>query len=86
MNYSYDFIGGFGLKLGLLYFGEAYTNYDNIEKIPQSLDFNLSMYYELFRNFNLTLAFENLLNDKYYYFRNYEAKPFDVLAGFEFRW
>ncbi|MCB0732039.1 MAG: hypothetical protein KDC88_13500 [Ignavibacteriae bacterium] len=86
MNYSYDFIGGFGLKLGLLYFGEAYTNYDNTEKIPQSLDFNLSMYYELFRNFNLTLAFENLLNDKYYYFRNYEAKPFDVLAGFEFRW
>jgi len=68
------------------YFNESYTNIDNTNKIHDKLDVGTSFYYEMFRNFKLTLAFENLLNDKYYYFRNYEAKPIDVLAGFEFRW
>ncbi len=86
MHYAYDWNFGFGINLGLVYFNDSYTDYENTEKIPETLDVSASFYYELFRNFKLTLAFENLLGDKYYYFRNYEAKPFDILAGFEFRW
>jgi outer membrane receptor protein involved in Fe transport len=70
----------------MLYFSEAYTDYLNDNKIPAQLDLNLSLNYKLFRKFQLTLDFENLLNDKYYYFRNYKAKPIDILFGFEFRW
>lgn len=86
LNYSFNWEYGFGFKISMLYFSEAYTDYINDNKIPAQLDLNLSLNYELFRKFQLTLDFENLLNDKYYYFRNYKAKPIDILFGFEFRW
>lgn len=86
LNYSYNWDFGFGFNIGLVYFGEAYTDYENNNSIPESIDINASLYYELFRNFKLTLDLENILNNKYYYFRNYKAKPIDVLVGFEFRW
>lgn len=85
-TYSYTWENGFGINLGLTYFNKAYTDIENSESIPESININTSFYYELFNNFKVTLAFENLLNNDYYYFRNYEAKPFDILAGFEFRW
>ena len=85
-NYSYDWSNGFGMQLGLDYFSESFTDLENSEKIPEQIDLNLLLYYELFENFDLRLQFENLLNSDYYYYRNYKAKPFDVLAGFEFRW
>ena len=85
-NYAYNWQMGFGVKLGLEYYNKSYSDYDNKNKIPEILNLSTSFYYEFFNNFKLTLAFENLLNDKYYFYRNYEAKPFDVLAGFEFRW
>ena len=86
LNYSYDWANGFGLQVGLDYFSESYTNLENSEKIPEQIDLNLLLYYELFENFDLRLQFENLLDSDYFYYRNYKAKPFDVLAGFEFRW
>ncbi len=86
LNYRYDWNNIFGLSLGLLYLNEAYLDYKNENKIPESLNLKSLFYYELFKNFKITLEFENLLNEKYYYFRNYRAKPFDVLAGFEFKW
>lgn len=86
LNYLFDWDFGFGLNLGLNYYNESYSDYENQEKIPESFNVNANFYYEMFNNFKVTLAFENLLDDKYYYFRNYQAKPFDVLAGFEFRW
>ena len=85
-NYSYDWANGFGIQLGLNYFSESYTNLDNNNKIPEEINLNLLFHYELFQNFDLRLEFENLLDNDYYYYRNYKAKPFDVLAGFEFRW
>lgn len=86
LHYAYDWQMGFGLNFGITYFSESYTDYENTVKIPESFNISASFYYELFRNFKLTLAFENILNDKYYYFKNYEAKPIDVMGGFEFRW
>ena len=86
LHYSYDWNYGYGLNIGLIYFGKAYTDYENNNSIPEAIDLNASFYYELFKNFKLTLALENILNNKYYYFRNYEVKPIDLLLGFEFRW
>ena len=86
INYAYNWNMGAGFKVGLEYLNKAYTDYDNKNEIPEIVNLSTSIYYELFNNFKLTLAFENLLNDKYYYYRNYEAKPFDILAGFEFKW
>lgn len=86
VNYIFDWNFGLGLNLGLTYYNQSYSDYENENKIPESFDLHANFYYEMFRNFKVTLAFENLLDDKYYYFRNYQAKPFDVLAGFEFRW
>jgi len=86
LNYGYNWSLGFGLKLGLNYFSEAYSDYDNNAKIPSKIDLTASFYYELFKNFKLTLGLENILNEKYYYFRNYKAKPIDILVGAEFRW
>ena len=86
LHYSYDWDYGYGFNIGLEYFGEAYTDYENKNSIPESVDLNASFYYELFKNLKITLALENILNNKYYYFRNYEVKPLDLLVGFEFRW
>lgn len=85
-NYSYNWNVGVGLKLGLEYYNKAYTDYKNLDEIPEAINLSASFYYELFENFKLTLDLENLLDDRYYFFRNYEAKPIDILAGFEFRW
>jgi len=86
LKYSYDWENGFGINFGLIYFNKAYTNIENAETIPETINANTSLYYELFRNFKITLSLENLFNNDHYYYRNYEAKPFDILAGFEFRW
>ncbi len=86
LTYMYNFNSVFGTKLELNYHNGAFSNNTNTEKIPEMLDVSLSGYYKIFRNFNFTLALENLLDNKYYYYQNYKAKPFDVLAGFEFRW
>lgn len=86
LHYSYNWNSKFGIKLKLNYFSDSYSDLDNLNKIPEVMDMGASFYYELFTNFNLNLDFENLLDDKYYYFRNYRAKPFDMLIGFDFRW
>ena len=74
------------MLLNLNYYDQSYVNLENTEKIPEQINLGASFYYEMFRNFRLTLEFENLLDDKYYYLRNYRAKPIDVLLGFEYRW
>jgi len=84
-NYSYSWTD-FEVKLKLNYFSESFTDFLNTNKIPAKINAGIDLSYEIFENFDLTLSLQNLLNDKYYYFRNYKAKPFDLIAGFEFRW
>lgn len=85
-NYFYNWFKKFGIKLGLYFDDETFSDFQNTEKISAKLNASASFYYNIFNNFNVTLDFDNLFNDKYYYFKNYEAKPFDVLLGFEFKW
>ncbi len=86
VNYSYNWRSGFGIHLGLDYYNKSYADYENSITIPSMVDLSASFYYEFFENLKLTLKFENLLNDEYYYFRNYKAKPLDLIFGAEFRW
>ena len=86
LNYRYDMATGFGIKLTLFYFGETFTSLSNENRLSERIDLGAAFYYSLFNNFNVTLEFQNLLDNDYFYFKNYRAKPFDVLAGFEFRW
>lgn len=86
LNYSYAFPFGLNIKLGLNYYGESYADYENTNKIPSAFDLSTSFDYEIFKNFKLIFEFENLLNDEYYYYRNYKAKPIDLIIGGEFRW
>ncbi|MBI1931384.1 MAG: hypothetical protein HYS24_02465 [Ignavibacteriales bacterium] len=85
LSYSYNW-ANFGLNLTLNYFGKSYSDYQNTSEIPDAINLNANFKYKLFENFDLTFSLQNLINDKYYYFRNYKAKPFDLIAGIEFRW
>ncbi|MCP5063954.1 MAG: TonB-dependent receptor [Ignavibacteriae bacterium] len=86
LSYMYNWYNNFGTKLDLEFDDGAYFDMANTEKLPSKINASLSIYYEIFNNFNLTLQFENIFNTKYYYYNNYEAKPFDALLGFEYRW
>ncbi|PID59807.1 MAG: hypothetical protein CR986_04495 [Ignavibacteriae bacterium] len=86
LKYSYNWQKGYGLSLGLNYFHKSFTDLENIGEISGGIDLSADFYYKIFSNFKIILTFENALNSKYYYLRNYDAKPFDVLAGIEFKW
>jgi len=86
LSYMYNWFNNFGTKLDLNFDDGAYFDLENSEKLQGKINLSLSIYYEIFNNFNLTLQFENLTNTEYYYYNNYEAKPFDALFGFEYRW
>ena len=85
LTYMYNLSSTFGTKIKLDFHNGSYTDKGNTLEIPKMIDLSLSAYYKLFRNFNFTLSLENLLDNKYYYYQNYKAKPFDILAGFEYR-
>lgn len=86
LSYRNYWENGLGLKLDFNYQNAAYTDYSNTNKMPEMIYVGTTFYYELFNNFKLTLAIENLFNQDYYYFRNYKAKPIDLIAGFEYKW
>jgi len=85
-NYAYNLNKNFRTILALNYFGKSYSDLANSNKLPEGINISVQLKYEIFDKFKLTLNLKNLLNDKYFYFRNYQAKPLDILAGFEFRW
>ncbi|MCB0753209.1 MAG: TonB-dependent receptor, partial [Ignavibacteriae bacterium] len=85
LNYAYSWTD-FKLGFNLNYLSKTFTDRENTNEIPRAFNLGMNLAYEIFQNFDLTLAVQNMFNDKYYYFRNYKAKPVDVIAGFEFRW
>ncbi len=86
LSHLYNWSNNFGTRLDLDFTDGMYYNKENTGELPRKVNLSLSLYFEIFNNFNLTLQLENILNNKYYYYNSYEAKPFDALLGFEFRW
>ena len=84
-TYMYNISSKLGTKIKLDFHNGTHTDKGNTLEIPKMVNISLSAYYKLFRNFNFTFTLENLLDNKYYYYQNYKAKPFDILAGFEYR-
>ncbi|MFC2083984.1 hypothetical protein ACFLS9_02920 [Bacteroidota bacterium] len=86
LMYGYELDFGLNFNLGFNMFFDMYTDVGNTGKLPDTYNLNLSLRYELIKNFNLVLEFENLLNRKQFYYSDYQMKPFDIIAGLEYRW
>jgi len=41
---------------------------------------------EFFGGLDFTVELNNILNKKNYIFEDYQEKPFDIIAGIEYRW
>ena len=83
--YGYNFANGLNVKSELEYNSEVYTSLENSEKLPQSIDLSVSLGYNIYDNLMLTLDLQNILGRKNYFLRYYESKPFDIIAGVEYK-
>ncbi len=86
VSYGYKFYFGLYTKVKLNFAKFTYTNLSNSQAIPSYLNLGILLKYSLFNNFVLTCEVQNLLNKEYYLFKGYQEKPFDVIAGIEYRW
>ena len=86
MIYGYDFEFGFGFKTGINFASAVYSDVNNLNKIPGYMDLFLNMKYEIFPDFYLTLALENLINRNNQLYLGYKEKPFDIIGGIIYDW
>ena len=84
--YAYDFDSGIGFKVNYTLKMKTYTDLTNLNELSNYHDLSVSGYYELMKNLNFTVSFENLFNRDNYLLKNYLEKPFDVVVGAEYRW
>jgi hypothetical protein len=83
-GYDFDFNLGFKARYGMMY--NIYTDLNNIEKLTDYHDLSLAVSYELLSGLKLTVDFQNILNRSNFVWKQYQGKPFDILAGIEYRW
>lgn len=86
LEYGYDFNFGFGIKARYTLALNVYTDLANADKLQDYHDVSLSLSYELAKEFKITADFQNVLNRSNFAWRQYQEKPFDILAGIEYRW
>ena len=86
LEYGYDFDFGLGIKAKYKLALNAYTDLANTDKLQDYNDLSLSFSYELLKGFKITADFQNILNRSNFAWRQYQEKPFDILAGIEYRW
>lgn len=86
ISYGYEFNFGLYTKARLNFSRFTYTKLSNSQTIPSYFNLGIILKYSLFDDFVLTCEVQNLLNKEYYLFNGYQEKPFDVIAGAEYRW
>lgn len=86
LTYGYDFDFGLGIKARYKLAFNVYTDLANTNKLSDYHDLSLSFSYELLKGFKVTADFQNILNKSNFVWRQYQEKPFDILAGIEYRW
>lgn len=64
----------------------AYTNGLNTDKLPAAHNISVALSYKLQDNLLIKLDLQNISNNRNYYFKGYLEKPFDIVAGVEYRW
>jgi|GEM_PF-1201873 len=84
--YGYNLPFGFGFKASYTLAYDVVTNPDNSEKLGDYHDISLALHYELWRGFKITADFQNILNRSNFVWRQYQEKPFDMMAGVEYSW
>ncbi len=84
--YGYDFEIGLSFKAGINYQTSAYSDLLNAVTLPAFQNLSLSLGYKIQTNLTVKLDLENLTNSKNYFFKGYMEKPFDIVAGVEYRW
>ena len=85
---SYGLFFNFGLytKVRVSYANTIYSDLLNTNRLPDYVNIELLLKYKVFKNLALTCDLQNILNRKNYLFKGYQEKPFDIIAGIEYRW
>lgn len=86
ISYVYDFDFGVGAKAVYKFAQDSYADLLNTYKLDSYHNLSLGAYYKLFDAITLSVDFQNILNRSNFVLRYYEEKPFDVIAGVEYRW
>lgn len=84
-NYGYTFSEVLTSSLNLIYAGKTYTEINNINKFDNYINLGLSLAYNFDQRFDFFVRFENLLNNKNYFWNNYQEKPFDIILGVKYK-
>jgi hypothetical protein len=84
--YGYDLDFGLGLKAKLIFAKDIYADIANTNKLDDYMNLSFGASYKIWSNLTVTADFQNILNRSNFVFRGYEEKPFDVIAGIEYRW
>jgi len=84
--YGFNILSSLKLKIGLEYYSKAYINSANTTEIPDNINGNAEVEYELTKNLSVYVKFENLLNRNNYLYFGYKEKPFDVIGGISYMW
>lgn len=81
-NLSNDLYLQAGIQFAFDYFGDSF----NMNKINNYNNLFGSLGYSITSNLLFKATVENILNNNNYKFNRYKEKPFDVVAGVEYRW
>jgi len=85
---SYGLFFNFGLysKVRVRYASKYYSDLLNTNRLPNYINLDFLLKYNIFNTLALTCDFQNILNRKNYIFKGYQEKSFDIIAGIEYRW
>jgi hypothetical protein len=86
ITYGYDFDFNLGFRARYRMLSSIYTDIANNQELTDYHDLSLSVNYELLKGLKLTVDFQNILNRSNFVWKQYQDKPFDILAGIEYRW
>lgn len=84
--YGYDFDMGLTFKAKFDLQASAYSEIANNSKLPSFQSLSVSLGYKVLNNLTVKLDLDNITDSKNYFFRGYREKPFDIVAGVEYRW
>ena len=85
-EYSYNFQNGLNASIGYLYFGKYYSDLMNKNKFDNYSNLSIGFSYELLYGLKFKIDFQNILNRSNFVWHYYKEKPFDYIAGIEYRW
>ncbi len=86
LTYGYNFKMGLSTEARLFYHANSFANIENTEIVDSFVDLGLKFAYPIMPKFNVTLELSNLLGHQNYNWKGYKETPFELTAGFNYRW